>query len=272
MEPPCYRRGFVLPVLAAPAQFVKDRMRILLFDCETAPHLSHVWGLWQQNVGLPQLLESGYTLCWAAKWVGEREMHFASVHKDGKKRMIAKLHKLMSEADAVCTYNGNKFDIPTINKDFLLQGLSPPPPSKSIDLLRVVKSRFRFPSNKLDYVCQALDLGGKVKHSGHELWIKCMAGDEAAWREMERYNKRDVVILEKLYWRIKPWIKNHPNHGLHADDPQVCPKCGHGTYQRRGVEHTATCVYQRFQCCGCGGWFRSTRNIGPRAGQKFANL
>src|SRR5438067_839754 len=112
-------------------------MKILMVDIETAPHLAHVWGLWDQNIGLPQIIESGYTLCWAAKWLGEREIHFSSM-RDGKKRMIAKLHKLMSEADAVCTYNGNKFDLPTIHKDFLLQGLAPPPPSKSIDLLRVV--------------------------------------------------------------------------------------------------------------------------------------
>jgi DNA polymerase elongation subunit (family B) len=246
-------------------------MKILLVDIETAPHLAHVWALWDQNVGLSQIIESGYTLCWAAKWLGEREMHFASV-RDGKKKMVAKLHKLMSEADAVCTYNGNKFDIPTINKDFLLQGLAPPPPSKSIDLLRVVKSRFRFPSNKLAYVSKALDLGGKVKHSGHELWVKCMAEDDAAWRLMERYNKQDVKLLESLYQRLKPWIKQHPNHSLHADDPHVCPKCGSDTFQRRGVEHTASCTYQRFQCLKCSGWFRSTRNIGPRAGKKYANL
>lgn len=246
-------------------------MKILLLDLETAPNLAHVWGLWDQNIGLSQIIEPGYTLCWAAKWVGQREIFFGSV-RDGKKRMTARLHKLMAEADAICTYNGNKFDIPTVHKDFLLYGLNPPPPTKSIDLLRVVKNRFRFPSNKLDYVCRALGLGGKVKHSGHELWIRCMANQPTAWRDMERYNKRDVTILESLYLRIKPWIKNHPNHGLYVDDPSVCPKCGHGTHQRRGVEHTATCSYQRFQCCGCGGWFRSTRNIGPRAGKKYANL
>jgi hypothetical protein len=254
-------------LLGKETEFVK----ILLLDIETAPHLAHVWALWDQNIGLPQIIESGYTLCWAAKWLGEREMHFSS-KRDGKKRMIAKLHKLMGEADAVCTYNGNKFDLPTINKDFLLQGLAPPPPSKSIDLLRVVKNRFRFPSNKLAYVSDQLGLGSKTSHSGHDLWIKCMADDPAAWATMERYNKQDVKLLEKLYLRLKPWIKQHPNHGLYAHDPQVCPKCGSDTFQRRGTENTATCTYQRFQCCKCSGWFRSTRNIGPRAGQKFANL
>ena len=143
-------------------------MKILLIDIETATNLAHVWGLWQQNVGLPQLLEPGYTLCWAAKWLGEPEVYFGSV-KQGTERMTQEIHRLMSQADAIVHYNGNKFDIPTLNKDFLLQGLTPPAPAKQIDLLRVVKGKFRFPSNKLAYVSEALGVGGKAAHSGREL-------------------------------------------------------------------------------------------------------
>lgn len=247
-------------------------MRILLLDIETAPNLAHVWGLWQQNVGLPQLLESGYTLCWAAKWLGEKRVYFGSI-RDGKKRMIREIHKLISEADALVHYNGNKFDVPTLNKDFLLNGLPPPPPAKQIDLLRVVKQRFRFPSNKLAYVSVALGIGSKVEHSGHDLWVRCMAGDPAAWATMEKYNKQDTKLLEKLFDKLRPWVKNLPNHALYnADNTEVCPKCGSDSYQRRGMEHTATCSYQRFQCCTCHGWFRSVRNIGPKPSKKFANL
>lgn len=247
-------------------------MRILLLDIETAPNLAHVWGLWNQNVGLSQLLESGYTLCWSAKWLGEKQVYFSSI-RDGAKKMIRQIHKLMDEADAIVHYNGNRFDVPTLNKDFLLNDLSPPSPAKQIDLLRVVKQRFRFPSNKLAYVSEALGIGSKVEHSGHELWVQCMAGDPRAWAVMEKYNKQDTRLLERLFERLRPWVKNMPNHGLHnPDNSEVCPKCGSESYQRRGLERTATCVYQRFQCCSCGGWFRSVRNIGPKPSQKFANL
>lgn len=247
-------------------------MRILLLDIETAPNLAHVWGLWNQNVGLPQLIESGYTLCWAAKWLGEKQVFFGSL-RDGKKKMVREIHKLINEADALVHYNGNKFDVPTLNKDFILCGLPPPSPSKQIDLLRVVKQKFRFPSNKLAYVSVALGIGSKVGHSGHDLWVRCMAGDPAAWATMEKYNKQDAKLLEKLFDKLKPWIKNLPNQGLYnADNSEVCPKCGSENYQRRGFERTATCAYQRFQCCGCGGWFRSVRNIGPKPSEKFASL
>lgn len=245
-------------------------MKILLLDIETAPNLAHVWGLWQQNVGLPQLLESGYTLCWSAKWYGERGEFFGAVWQ-GKKKMIKDIHKLMSEADAICHYNGIKFDVPTLNRDFLLAGLPPPPPAKQIDLLRVVKQKFRFPSNKLAYVAPALGIGSKVQHSGHELWLQCMTGDQLAQKKMERYNRQDTRLLEKLYDKLKPWVKVG-NRGLYLDNSEVCPHCGHDQFQSRGMEYTQACVYRRFQCNSCRGWFRGVQNIGPKPSKKFASL
>ena len=194
-------------------------MKILLLDIESSPNVAHVWGIWQQNVGLNQLMESSYVLCWAAKWLGEDEVMFDSVHVSKPKKMLRRIHDLISEADAVIHYNGTKFDMPTLNKEFLLHEMNPPAPYKQIDLLKQVRSQFRFPSNKLDYVAQRLGLGSKTAHEGHELWVKCMANDKDAWKRMEEYNVQDVVLLEKLYNRLLPWIKNHPNRNHHADSP-----------------------------------------------------
>jgi len=194
-------------------------MKILLLDIESSPNVAHVWGLWQQNVGINQLMESSYVLCWAAKWLGDKKIMFDSVHQSNPKKMLKGIYDLLDAADAVIHYNGTKFDIPTLNKEFLLHSYAPPSPYKQIDLLRVARSQFRFPSNKLDYVAQRLGLGKKTHHEGHELWVKCMNGDDSAWKIMEKYNKQDVVLLESVYHRILPWIKNHPNHNLFTDYP-----------------------------------------------------
>ena len=167
---------------------------------------------------------------------------------------------LLEDADAVVHYNGTKFDIPTLNKEFLLHSFNPPSPYKQIDLLRVVRSNFRFPSNKLDYVAQRLNLGKKHEHEGHELWVKCMNGDKDAWKRMEKYNIQDVVLLESLYNSLRPWIRNHPNHNLFADD-HVCPNCGSTRLQKRGTSISSTGTYQRYQCSSCGTWSQSTKSI-----------
>lgn len=244
-------------------------MKILALDIETAPNLVHVWGLWQQNVGLPQIIDSGYVLSCAAKWIGEDDIKFFSGFHDGHKKMLKQIHKLIDEADAVVHFNGTKFDIPTLNKEFLLYDLAPPSPVKEIDLLKTARSRFRFPSNKLDYIANALDVGQKIKHIGHELWVRCMNNDPEAWQMMKDYNIQDVVLLEKVYYKLLPWIKGHANYGLHVDNALVCPNCGGNHYHSRGYQYTSTCKYQRYQCVGCKTWFRSTKNIGPRAGEKY---
>lgn len=235
-------------------------MKILLLDIESSPNTAHVWGLWQQNVSINQLMESSYVLCYAAKWYGEKEVMFDSVHKSRPKTMLKGIHGLLNDADAVVHYNGTKFDIPTLNKEFLLHSFNPPSPYKQIDLLRVVRSNFRFPSNKLDYVAQRLNLGKKHEHEGHELWVKCMNGDKDAWKRMEKYNIQDVVLLENLYGHLLPWIKSHPNHNLFSDG-HVCPNCSSSSLQRRGTAISATGTYQRYQCRSCGTWSQSTKSI-----------
>lgn len=238
---------------------------ILLVDIETAPLKAYTWGIWQQNIGINQIREPGYTLCWAAKWLGEDSMMFSSVHGDGKKKMVRQIHQLVNKADVVVHYNGTKFDMPILNQEFLQQKLGPPSPHIDIDLLRTVKQRFRFPSNKLDYVARVLKREGKVKNRGMDLWTECMAGDDAAWIEMEEYNRKDVTLLEDVYHDLLPWIKNHPNVALwdvEQEDKQ-CPQCGSTSIQKRGMAYTKTMVYQRYHCQSCGAWSKARTNNLP---------
>lgn len=240
-------------------------MKILLLDIETAPNTAHVWGLHKQNISISQLMDSSYVLCWAAKWLGDEYVFFDSVHRSSSTQMLKGVHNLLSEADAVIHYNGTRFDIPTLNKEFLLAGLTPPASYKQIDLLRTARDRFRFPSNKLDYIAQALDLGKKHSHQGHELWVKCMNNDSEAWEVMEEYNVQDVVLLESVYHKLLPWIKTHPNHALYkASDELMCPNCGSHSVQKRGVAYTAVGKYQRFQCKDCGTWSRDRKTHKPQ--------
>jgi predicted PolB exonuclease-like 3'-5' exonuclease len=173
--------------------------------------------------------------------------------------MLANVHVLLDQADAVVHYNGSRFDIPILNKEFLLNGMPPPSPAKHIDLLQVARRQFRFVSNKLDYVSQALGLGAKTAHEGHTLWLKCMNDDRKAWKIMEEYNKNDVILLEKVYDKFKGWIKQHPNHNAYSADI-CCPNCASRKLQARGTQRSRTAIYQRYQCKDCGSWARSVKS------------
>ena len=246
-------------------------MKILLVDLEVAPNLATVWGIWQQNVALNQLLESSYIMCYAAKWYGEPKMYFDSVHKSSKKDMLKGIHAMMDEADAIVHYNGNRFDIPMLHKEFLEENMPPPSPSKHIDLLQTAKRQFRFVSNKLDYVAQRLGLGKKTDHEGHELWLKCMNGDRKAWKKMEEYNRQDVILLEAVYVKFRGWIPNHPNHNAY-DANSGCVNCGSSKIQHRGYTVLISGKYRRMQCQACGTWFRSNKKEQSEKSEKFVKV
>lgn len=238
--------------------------KILVIDIETSPNLAHVWSLWNQNVGLSQLREASEVMCFAAKWYAEEDVLFFSTFRDGTEDMVYAAHDLLDEADIVVTYNGIKFDIPHLNRTFLEWGLTPPSPYKQVDLYRTVKRQFLFPSNKLDYVSQFLELGEKLKHEGHQLWVDCLSGDEDAWDRMQRYNEQDVLLTEDLYTVLRPWITTHPTVGLYDAEPSdepSCPTCGSTSLQRRGKAFTSVSTYQRYQCQSCGKWSRGGQKV-----------
>jgi uncharacterized protein YprB with RNaseH-like and TPR domain len=136
-------------------------MRVLAWDIERIPAASYHWGLWKQNIGLSQIITTGETVSFAARWIGDpkRDAVFHSTFHDGKEEMLRQLWELLDEADALVSWNGAGFDTNHVNTEFLLAGMSPPSPATEIDLLRTAKKRFQFLSNKLDYVAQQLGVG-----------------------------------------------------------------------------------------------------------------
>lgn len=234
----------------------KPNSKVLVLDIETKPALAYVWGLWDQNISLQQLVSPSAPICVAAKFVNNPEMYFFSDWTDGHEGMIKGIHALISEADAVVGYNSDGFDLKKLRGEFLLAGLNAPPTVTSIDLLKSVK-KLGFQSNKLGYVGPMLKIGQKVQHEGFDLWIKVMEGDVAAQKRMEKYNIGDVKLTEQLYKKLLPYIHNHPRLGEVGSGE--CGACGSHHLQSRGTRRTKSYVIQRLQCQACGSWSDGVR-------------
>lgn len=233
--------------------------KILLFDIETAPLRGALWSLWKQTIGMSQVFSDWYMLTWSAKWLGERRIMGEGLHmyRDpyDDRPIIESLHKLIDEADIVVAHNGDRFDIKKMNTRFIQHGLSPPSPYRTVDTLKVAKRHFAFTSNRLDALGMTLGLGRKLETGGMDLWMRCLEGDKCALRDMLKYNKQDVQLLEDVYLALLPWDKLHPNMGAMLEGEEtVCSKCGSEDLQRRGYSYTQIGKYQRYQCNVCGGW------------------
>lgn len=234
--------------------------KVLYLDIETSPHLADVWGLFNQNISLSQLRAPSGMICVTGKFHGQRPKFFSNFYQSHDE-MLAGIHGMMDASDVIVTYNGKSFDIPILQREFLLGGFPPPAPSRQVDLYRVVRSNFKFASNKLAFVSKALGLEGKVEHSGHDLWVKCMNGDRKAWKLMMKYNVQDVVLLEEMYEKLKPWIWNGPNAQLYGAGEDTCPGCGSGDLRREGFAYLTAGRYQRWQCRSCGAWSRGNSRL-----------
>jgi predicted RNA-binding Zn-ribbon protein involved in translation (DUF1610 family) len=248
-------------------------MKILILDIETSPSFSWMWGLWKEIGSYSFVERDWFIMCWSAKWLGDKKIMSASLpdfpeyRKDptNDKPMLERLRTLLDEADIVVAHNGIKFDRKKINARFIIHGMKPPSPYRMLDTLQVCRKEFAFTSNRLNDVGQFLKVGKKMDTGGFQLWKDCLTGTgkvrSKAWRKMVEYCKSDIILLEKVYLALRPYMQQHPNVAiLDTSGRCSCPKCGSKRIQYRGLSCTNSSTFRRFQCLSCGGWGRQKTN------------
>ena len=235
--------------------------KILILDIETAPNIAYVWGAWKQNVGQNQWVQKSHIMSFCAKWLDSDEVLYEENRSSDDRKIVRSLFNLLDQADIVVAHNGQKFDLPRIIGRGVIHGFTPPAPYHIVDTLLVARRELGLVSNTLANICEELGLSKKGAHKkfpGFELWLGCLRNDNEAWEEMKVYNIQDVLSLEEVYLRLRPYMKQHPNVVRNEDGSTVkCPKCGSEHIQWRGYYYTkAGMCYRRFVCMDCGGWGR----------------
>lgn len=174
--------------------------------------------------------------------------------------LVVKLHGVLSQADVLVAHNGDAFDLKKFNSRAIFHGLEPLPPLKhTVDTLKVCRSVFKFTSNSLGFLCQHL----KLEHQKTESpdWDKILQGDVEELSKMRFYNRLDVEALRSLFYRIRPWIKNHPNLLVYNKVPDlpkgVCTVCGSHDTRKEGFQYSRTgkSKKQKYFCKSHKGWF-----------------
>lgn len=243
--------------------------KILLVDIETAPISAHVWGLWENNVSLNQIQSDWHILSWSAKWLGNKQIMYADQSRaknvEDDREILKGIWKLLDEADIVIWQNGNNFDHKKLNARFILNRFQPPSSYKKIDTMLIAKKHFNFTSNKLEYMSDKINkkykkLTKKRKFVGHELWTECLKGNKKAWKEMEKYNKYDVLALEELYTYLIPWDNSLNFNVYHNSEDLICT-CGSKEFVKNGYSFTNAGKFHRYKCTSCGSELRSKENL-----------
>lgn len=240
--------------------------RTLIIDIETSPIEAYVWQLFDQNVALNQIKTEWSILSYAAKWLDEPKVYYDCTGGRGKskvredRKLMQGLWDLLDEAEIVVGQNHKKFDLKKINARLIEHGFKPYSPFKIVDTTIEARRYFSFTSKKLEWMSKHLTDTPKDDHKefpGFELWTECLSDNPRAWRQMKKYNIRDIEATEKVYRRLLPWVATHPNAAVFIEDKERrCPKCGSKHMNARGYALTQQGQYPRFQCQDCGGWAR----------------
>ncbi len=234
--------------------------RILVMDIETSPTLGYTWDFWKASINPEQIVEDSVVLCWAAKWADcDGIMYRRSEKWRDDRSIVQELADMLGKADIVVAHNGKAFDISRVWARLAYYSIPPPQPFKVVDTVLLARTAFNFPHNSLAGLARYLNIGAKAEHEGFGLWVKCMADDADAWARMEKYNIQDVLLLEDVYLRLRPYDRKHPNVALYYADSDIrCVRCGAAALKESPEPtYTAVSEFPLFQCEQCGAWCRS---------------
>ena len=240
------------------------RVNILFWDIETSLMQMSLFSLYTNGyLNYKSILNDWYMLCASWKRLGDKKVQSVSLLDDPKRfkrdiaddyHVVKTMHEILGRADALIGHNGDKFDLKKFNARAIFHGFDPLPEIPTIDTLKIAKHKFNFTSNRLDYLAAYLRVGEKL-HTSPDLWLRCLLGQKTAIRDMVKYNKVDVSVLERVYGKLAPFAPAKLNMNLFGG--KGCPLCGSGHIQKRGTYITRTYKYQRYTCNDCGHGFRS---------------
>lgn len=250
--------------------------RIGLIDIETAPLEAYAWGLFDQNIGLNQIKGEWSILSFTYKRLGagKRDLQYVDTRGDptNDRDICAALWDVLNENDFLIAQNGKRFDLRKIKARLIMHGFTPPSPVKIIDTMLMARQVAAFTSNKLEWLTTYLSSVQKLKHKdfpGFDLWTACLEDNPKAWASMKKYNIVDVLSMEDVYLRLRPWVTGHPNvAAFYEDDKTRCPVCGSEHLRESGYSFTNVSQYQRYQCNDCGSWSKSRYTLNSKSKRK----
>jgi len=228
----------------------------LYFDIEVSANVGLFWQSgFKLNIGTENIIKERAVICICYKWEEDKDVYY--LHWDRKqcdKKLLQEFIKVANEADELVGHNGDKFDLAWVRTRCLFHRLEMFPTYTTIDTLKVARSKFRFNSNRLDYIGKFLGLGQKL-HTDFDLWKNIMLkNDKVALNKMIDYCIQDVILLEKVHKELSLHIPAKTHYGvIFGGDRGSCPECGSDDIVRNNKRVTASgLVKVQMRCKTCG--------------------
>jgi hypothetical protein len=242
--------------------------KLLFLDIETLPNQGWFFDTYSDRSIPLTFIKRPKAICTIAyKFAGEEKPTVLCAAKPyDDKDILQQILPVVEQAHYVVWHYGEGFDRQFIDGRLLVNGLPALPPVNSIDTYKLARSKFgkTLNSNKLDHLGDLLGVGRKNKTDA-TLWVRCAEGDPEALQEMAEYNAQDIELLEAVYYRLAPNVKNKVNYNLLHDDPVLrCKPCGSTNIALKGYELVNATWRHRYQCQDCGAWSTFPKQAGSK--------
>ena len=192
---------------------------ILYLDTENSTSVYENYGakVPSKYLSWQNLVHEWFMLGWSASYLGSDNVWTGFVtSSEAKQRSDAgiaqRLHDLMNAAEIIAGHNVANFDLKKINTVFMKHGMSPIVDKKTIDTLKLARSRLSHESNSLDYISQYYGFSGKEEITRQD-WKDATAGDSKTLKKIEHYCKNDVMIGKAILEKLLPLANKKFNFG-----------------------------------------------------------
>ena len=208
---------------------LKTKRRRLYFDIEVSANVGLFWQSgYKLQIGTENIIKERAVICICYKWEDDNDVYYLQWDsKQDDKKLLQEFINVANTADELVGHNGDKFDLAWIRTRCLFHNIQMFPTYNTIDTLKVARSKFRFNSNRLDYIGKFLGLGQK-NHTNFDLWKDIMLKNcKKAMNTMIDYCIQDVVLLEQVHKALNNHIPSKTHYGvIFGQDRGSCPECG----------------------------------------------
>jgi predicted PolB exonuclease-like 3'-5' exonuclease len=207
---------------------MKNKINRLIWDIETSPCIGMFWRPgWKVSISHDNIIKESAIICICYKWEGEKKVHSLEWNDGDDKALCEQFLEIANQADELIAHNGDKFDLPWLQARCIYHGLDPTPIFNTVDTLVIARRRFKFNSNRLDYLGKHLLGEGKIE-TEFGLWKAILLENcSKAMAKMVRYCKKDVELLERVWHKLQPYHKPKTHVGrLNGRDKWTCPFTG----------------------------------------------
>jgi len=226
----------------------------LFWDVECSPNVGLFWRAgYKQTIPHDNIIQERAIICICYKWQGQKQVQSLEWDKGDDRAMLEAFMKVADQADEMIAHNGDKFDLKWFQTRCLFHDLDPPEERKTVDTLAIARRRFYFNSNRLDYIARFLGLGGK-SGTTFDMWKAIVLDhDPKAMRDMVRYCKRDVLLLQQVWERIEKYHKPKTHHGVFSNrEKWSCPGCASESVRKNKTRvTTAGTIRHDMHCKSC---------------------